>query len=76
MQTWTEEENDVQEVKQIQSNVYDDSVEITFEDDVTDNNGEVMGEEDFEDDALVDEQIHNIIESDEEDHEFRRIQGH
>ena len=58
--------------------LYNGEMEIKFQDDLSnDGNLEDQTESDnFEDNGLVDHQIMDTIQSEEEDYEFRKIQGH
>ena len=58
------------------SNIYDDGIEITFQDDILDDEKDENPNESFEDDALVDQQIIDTVEATEEDYEFQNIKGH
>ena len=58
------------------SNIYDDGIEITFQDDILDDKKDENPNEFFEDDALVDQQIIDTVEATEEDYEFQNIKGH
>ena len=63
---------------EIEDRLHDEEMEIKFQDDLSnDGNLEDQTELDnFEDNALVDHQIMDTIQSEEEDYEFRKIQGH
>ena len=56
--------------------IFGDGIEVIFDDDALTNNDNTSETETFEDDALVDQQIDDTLEANEEDYEFRRIQGH
>ena len=57
------------------NSLHNGELEIEFQDDLLQNN-ENVSEGHFEDDALVDQQIADTLQSEEEDYEFRNIQGH
>jgi len=58
------------------TSIYDYGVEITFDDDALNEDDPFSETRSFEDDALVDQQINDTVESEEEDFEFHKIQGH
>ena len=58
-------------------NILSNGIEITFDDEALEDNNDSSESYNFEDaDALVDQQIADTLEANEEDYEFRRIQGH
>ena len=74
-----EEEGEMQNTNRIyQPNQYNDELEITFEDEALqkEESSDDQDETYFQDDALVDQQIQDTIESDEQDYEFYRINNH